>query len=36
MAVVMTAMVVTYGVEYLFITLVLTGLLQILFGVAKM
>jgi SulP family sulfate permease len=36
MAVVMTAMVMTYGIEYLFITLVLAGTLQILFGIAKM
>lgn len=36
MAVVMTAMVMDYGIEYLFVTLVLTGILQMLFGIAKM
>jgi sulfate permease, SulP family len=36
MAVVMTAMVMTYGIEYLFVTLVLAGVLQMLFGLAKM
>ena len=36
MAVVMTAMVMTYGIEYLFITLILAGILQMLFGIAKM
>lgn len=36
MAVVMTAMVMNYGIEYLFVTLVLTGILQMLFGIAKM
>lgn len=35
MAVVMTAMVVQYWVEYLFVTLILTGILQMLFGFAK-
>jgi SulP family sulfate permease len=36
MAVVMTAMVMTSGIEYLFVTLILTGILQMLFGIAKM
>jgi len=35
MAVVMTAMVITYWVEYLFVTLILTWVLQMLFGIAK-
>lgn len=35
MAVVMVALVARHGEEYLFITLVLTGILQMLFGVAK-
>jgi len=35
MAVVMVALVSQHGVEYLFLTLVLTGILQILFGAAK-
>lgn len=36
LAVVMVSLVVTHGVEYLFATVVLMGLLQILFGVAKL
>lgn len=36
LAVVMVSLVVTHGVEYLFTTVVLMGLLQILFAVAKM
>lgn len=36
MAVVMTGMVVLHGIEYLFATLVLTGILQMIFGLAKM
>jgi len=35
MAVVMVALVARYGVEYLFLTMVLTGILQIMFGAAK-
>jgi len=35
LAVVMVALVVTHGVEYLFATVVLMGVLQILFGLAK-
>jgi len=35
MAVVMVALVVQHGVEYLFITLVLTGILQMMFGAAR-
>ena len=35
MAVVMVALVAQHGVEYLFITIILTGILQILFGAAK-
>jgi len=35
MAVVMVALVAEHGVEYLFVTLVLTGMLQMMFGVAK-
>ncbi|MHB1100704.1 MAG: SulP family inorganic anion transporter [Burkholderiales bacterium] len=36
LAVVMVALVVTHGVEYLFATVVLMGILQILFGLAKL
>ncbi|GAB1232602.1 SulP family inorganic anion transporter [Ferrigenium sp. UT4] len=36
LAVVMVALVVTHGVEYLFATVVLMGIFQILFGVAKL
>jgi SulP family sulfate permease len=36
LAVVMVALVVTHGVEYLFATVVLMGVLQILFGLAKL
>lgn len=36
LAVVMVSLVVTHGVEYLFATVVLMGLLQVLFGVAKL
>ena len=36
MAVVMTGMVVLHGIEYLFVTLILAGILQMLFGLAKM
>jgi len=36
LAVVMVALVVTHGVEYLFATVVLMGLLQVLFAVAKL
>ncbi len=35
MAVVMVALVAQHGVEYLFVTIILTGIIQILFGVAK-
>jgi len=35
MAVVMVALVTQHGVEYLFATIILTGILQMLFGVAK-
>jgi len=35
MAVVMVALVARYGVEYLFLTMVLTGMLQMMFGAAK-
>lgn len=35
LAVVMVALVVTHGVEYLFATVVLMGLLQIAFGLLK-
>ena len=36
LAVVMVALVVQHGVEYLFATVVLMGMLQILFAVAKL
>ncbi len=35
MAVVMVALVAQHGVEYLFVTIVLTGIIQIMFGTAK-
>ena len=36
MAVVMTALVLSHGIEFLFATLVLVGIIQILFGVFGM